>query len=183
MNGCEITATCEPDFPRQVHVAPLACTVYIYIYIKKNNVLPRVKNSKILYKSLGLGPEGERYCDYLATFSHGTYWSCYTAPPHPSPRPPSTGANVLLGFWFYFLSDIRTHIPYMCPTKKGKVWKSCLEGIALAPQAFCFTLQGPWAAPGLMELAHNSHINSHRVSATRCPASPGSISTGVGWAS
>lgn len=54
MNRCEKAVTYEPESPRQVLVAPLACTVY------KKHLLPTVKNSKILYKNLGLEPKGEK---------------------------------------------------------------------------------------------------------------------------
>lgn len=53
MNRCEKAVTCEPESPRQVLVAPLACIVY------KKHLLPTVKNSKISYKNLGLEPKGE----------------------------------------------------------------------------------------------------------------------------
>lgn len=75
MNRCEKAVTCEPESPRQVLVAPLACIVY------KKHLLPTVKNSKISYKNLGLEPKGEKYCDYVATFLHGTYCSHWTLPP------------------------------------------------------------------------------------------------------
>lgn len=121
--------------PRQAHMAPLACTVY-----KKNNLLLIVKNAKISYKSLGVGPKGEKYCDYLATFLHGTYWSHQTAPPRTRCAIPDPGhlAHVLLGLGFYTLSSIRNAIPFLvCVScqKKGNVkampGRDCLGSLGL----------------------------------------------------